>query len=272
MAAPIWESQDKQKLESCIHNISAAGDLPAFANDVFELTTTIADQETSLSRLANIILRNVSLTAKLLRLVNSAYFNRSGRQVLSVSTAVTLLGWNTIRDLAAGLMLFDQFQKQGNGAKEMVLITLLTANHSKELAHRLRYPRVEEAYLCGMFGSLGELLIAHFFSAEHAKIREIIKVQGVSDWDACHQELGFSYEDLGKAMVKHWKLPDKLCAGMLPVERFASRSSHEMDMLSLITSFSRALSTAVYREDPVKGGEDQLSARAIRSNTESQRN
>ncbi len=78
MVASIRESQGQQKLESIVHQISAAGDLPAFASDVFELTTTIADQETSLSRLANIILRNVSLTAKLLRLVNSAYFNRSG--------------------------------------------------------------------------------------------------------------------------------------------------------------------------------------------------
>jgi HD-like signal output (HDOD) protein len=255
MAAAIRESQGQQKLESCVHRISAAGDLPAFANDVYELTTTMADQETSLSRLANIILRNVSLTAKLLRLVNSAYFNRSGRQILSVSTAVTLLGWNIIRDLAVGLMLFDQFQKQGNGTKEMVLITLLTANHSKELSHRIRYPRIEEAYLCGMFASLGELLIAHFFSSKYAKIREMIKAQGITDYEACHQEFGFSYEDLGKAMVKHWKLPDKLCGGMSHVERFAARSTHENDMLFLITSFSRALSTAVYREDPAKAGE-----------------
>jgi eukaryotic-like serine/threonine-protein kinase len=191
----------------------------------------------------------------LLRLVNSAYFNRSGRQILSVSTAVTLLGWNTIRDLAASLMLFEQFQKQGSGAKEMILLTLLTANHSKELSHRVHYPRVEEAYLCGMFANLGELLIAHFFSTEYEIIMERVKNKGMSDWDACHEVLGFSYEDLGKTMVNHWKLPDKLCGGMTHVERFAARSTHEADMLFLITSFSRALSNAVYREDPAKGGE-----------------
>jgi eukaryotic-like serine/threonine-protein kinase len=255
MISTSRESKSQQKMDAYVHKIASMGDLPAFANDVFELTSTMADQEASLSRLTNIILRNLSLTAKLLRLVNSAFFNRSGRQILSVSTAVTLLGWNTIRDLAAGLMLFDQFQKQVAGVKDMILITLLTANHSKEISQRVHYPRIEEAYLCGMFASLGELLIANYFPDEYAKILEEIKVNNVHDYDACHKVLGFSYEDLGKAMVRHWKLPDKLCGGMAYVEKFAARSTHDADMLNLITSFSRALSTAVYRDYQDKGGE-----------------
>jgi HD-like signal output (HDOD) protein len=84
MTQSARDSKSQSRLDAVVHKIASMGDLPAFANDVFELTTTIADQGASLSRLTNIILRNVSLTAKLLRLVNSAYFNRSGRQVLSV--------------------------------------------------------------------------------------------------------------------------------------------------------------------------------------------
>lgn len=250
------ETSRNPKLEACVHLISTSKDLPAFAHDIYELMTTVADKEASLSRLTNIILRNVSLTAKLLRLVNSAYFNRSGRQILSVSVAVTLLGWNTIRDLASGLMLFDKFEKQSSSAKEMVLASLLTANQARELSVHVRYPRVEEAYLCGMFGCLGELLIAFNLPKEYAQINGLVDSERVSVWEACLRVLGFTYEDLGKAMVKEWKLPERISGGMTYVEHFSSgRTTNETDQLHLITAFSRALTSAVYREETGQRGE-----------------
>jgi hypothetical protein len=88
---------------------------------------------------------------------------------------------------------------------------------------------------------------------EYLHILELMKEQNLRDWEACTQTLGFRYEDLGRAMVQHWKLPEKLSGGMAQVEHFTSRTSNEADMLYLITAVSRSLSFAVYRDGPEEG-------------------
>ena len=77
-----------------------------FADHVRELLALTAAEEASLSKLTNLILKSVSLSAKMLRLANSVQYNRSGRRILSVSHAITLLGWEAVRDLASGMHLF----------------------------------------------------------------------------------------------------------------------------------------------------------------------
>ena len=65
-------------LEGCIQRIAAAEDLPTFAHHITELMATAGDEDATLRRLANLILKNVSLTAKVLRIVNSVYFQPRG--------------------------------------------------------------------------------------------------------------------------------------------------------------------------------------------------
>jgi hypothetical protein len=82
----LKDSPQLQKLEACVQRISGSGDLPAFANDIYELMTTVADKEASLSRPANIILRNVSLTTKLLRL--DRHIENAMASILPAATAL----------------------------------------------------------------------------------------------------------------------------------------------------------------------------------------
>ena len=154
-------------LESCVQRIAAAEDLPTFAHHITELMATAGDEDATLRRLANLILKNVSLTAKVLRVVNSVYFNRAGRSILSISHAVTLLGWDAVRHLAAGMLMFDHFKNSARG-REQMLISLLTASHARQVAKHARYAHAEEAYLCGMFRNLGELLVSCYL---HGSLR-----------------------------------------------------------------------------------------------------
>ena len=62
--------------------------------------------------------------------------------------------------MATGVVLLEHFRKHSPGLKELILLSLLTANHAREVADRVGYPKREEAYLCGMFRNLGEVLVA----------------------------------------------------------------------------------------------------------------
>ena len=238
-------------LEGCIQRIAAAEDLPTFAHHITELMATAGDEDATLRRLANLILKNVSLTAKVLRIVNSVYFNRAGRSILSISHAVTLLGWDTVRHLAAGMLMFDHFKNSAHG-REQMLVALLTASHARQIAKHAHYAHGEEAYLCGMFRNLGELLVSCYLHEAYSAILENIKNNQWTDREACRHVLHFTYEELGQAMARQWHLPEKVILCMDPTDLSPSKMETDRGKVHMITSFSHALSAAVYRMDPDK--------------------
>jgi HD-like signal output (HDOD) protein len=100
-----------------------------------------SNEKTSLSQFANVILKNVSLTAQLLRLVNTVYFSYQRTPIYSISHAIVILGWDTIRDTAASLMLLADFGKKSETVRDLLLLSVLTANSAMEVATRCKYPR-----------------------------------------------------------------------------------------------------------------------------------
>lgn len=237
-----------ETLDKCVQRIAASEDLPAFAHHIYELITTAADEEASVRRLTNSILKNISLTTKLLRLVNTVHFNRSDMTILSVSHAVIMVGWEVISNLASSILLFEQFNKKSPGVKELMLLSLLTAHHARQVSVHAHYPRPEEAYLCGMFSFLGELLVSCYLPDQYEQIMGAIKNKE-READACQRILGFSYGDLGNAMVRQWHLPDKVANGMGKFSQMKSRIGGEEELLRAISIFSRSLTETVYRHD-----------------------
>jgi HD-like signal output (HDOD) protein len=242
------KDESKETLDRCVKRIAASEDLPAFAHHIYELMTTAADEDASVRRLTNTILKNISLTTKLLRLVNTVYFNRSNMTILSVSHAVIMVGWDVISNLASSLLLFEQFNKKSPGVKELMLLSLLTAHHARQVSVSARYPRPEEAYLCGMFSFLGELLVSCYLPEEYEQILRAIK-NNEPEADACQRILGFSYVDLGNAMVQQWQLPEKITTGMGKFSQLRGRTGGEEGLLRAISVFSRSLTETVYRHE-----------------------
>jgi HD-like signal output (HDOD) protein len=211
-----------------------------------ELTHALSDEGTSLNLLTNVILKNVSLTAMVLRLANSFHYNPRGKAILSVSRAVTMIGWDSIRNLGAGVLLFEHFRRQSDTLKELTLLMLLTGNHSRQIAIRVGRRGVEEAYLCGMLRNLGELIVACYLPDDYARILESMSRTKSAGTDACEGLLNFRFEDLGQAMAKHWNLPDEVSRCM---DRPNLTAQGEAEQLRIISAFSHGLSDAVYRVD-----------------------
>lgn len=241
----------QQHIDACLKEILKQPDFPAFSDHIQQVMHALDDEETSLRRLTSLVLRDYSLTLKILRTANSVQYNRSGRQVLSVSRAVVLLGTQAIRYLAGSLALFEHFRRQSPGLKELMLLSLLTATEARAVAAEIRYPRREEAYLCGMLRNLGEVLIANYFPSQYASILREMSEQKLSEREACLRVMEFTYDDLGQAVAQHWRMPEQVvrCMQAPELTRLAG-SGKDADQLTALTAFSHALTTAVYRREP----------------------
>lgn len=235
-----------------VRRILAADDFPAFSKVMSDLMTSLRDDDASAQRLANLVLRDYALTVKVIRTANTVHFNRSGRAVQSATHALMLLGARTVRDLASGLLLFEQYRRRSPGLKELMLLSLLTASHAREVAVRRGSSDPETAVLCGMFRNLGEVLAAAHLPTEYSEVLRRTKshVTGPGAIAASRARaqatmavLGCSFEDIGVAIARHWGMPDAVRRGMRAV------GSPKEDPIELATAFGHGLATAIYRED-----------------------
>jgi HD-like signal output (HDOD) protein len=240
-----------------VGRILAADDFPAFSRVMTDLMASLRDDDASAQRLANVVLRDYALTVKVIRTANTVHYNRSGRAVQSATHALMLLGARTVRDLASGLLLFDQYRRRSPGLKELMLLSLLTASHAREAAARRGTADPETAQLCGMFRNLGEVLAAAHLPTEYAEVlrrardrRSQAAAAGgtpvgaaAARAQAAFAVLGCSFEDIGAAIARHWGMPDAVRRGMRAV------GAPGEDALDLSTAFGHDLATTIYRED-----------------------
>ena len=222
-------------------------DFPALSQQIAETITALEDDASSMQRLTNVVLREYSLTLSVVRTANSAHYRRADRQIQSVTRAMMLLGARTVRQLASSILLFENYRKHSAGLKELMLLSLLTANHAREVAVKLGLTDPEEVHLCGMCRNLGEVLIACHFPVDYARIRTLVHDRHHHEASAALAVLGFRYEDMGEEMCRHWGMPDSVLQGM------RARATRVTTQASAITAFAHELTTVIYRRDAGAG-------------------
>jgi HD-like signal output (HDOD) protein len=199
-----------------------SGDFPAMANTVGQISTLTSSEATSTSALAETVLQDYGLAQKLLRLVNTAAFAQRG-QVTTISRAVLLLGFERVRSVATGLILFEHLQ--GHAKTPDMFDTLNMSFYSailgRTIADGTRFADPEEAFISALFHNLGRMLVAMYLPDELA----LIKAADEPDRDATVLSvLGQSYASLGIAVAQSLNLPAKLSHSMT---RIAGSRSHQ---------------------------------------------
>lgn len=255
------------RLRRAIQHIMAADDFPALTRQLAEIITGLGTGEHSAQRIATIVLRDYSLTIKVVRAANSAHYRRGHRPIQSVTQAMMVLGVDAVRRLAAGLLFLEHYRRHAGGLKELLLLSLMTAHHAREAAHRLGHADPEAAYLCGMVRNIGEVLVAcHFPSAYTRILRQAAQDVGgratppsnmalapAADVGSATRRaslrvLGFHFEDLGDAVLEHWGMPAEI--------RQAVHASGAITdtRLQQLTAYAHELTTTVYRAEQ-RGGQ-----------------
>ncbi|MDC8783715.1 serine/threonine protein kinase [Roseateles koreensis] len=213
-------------LEFLLRRMQHQGDFPAMSDAVGRIQRLTMSESESLSSLSNEILKDVALTQKLLRLVNTVRFSHAGAGgITTISRAVALVGFGGIRNLALSLILLERMENKTHAQqlREEFLRSLMAASLARELC--LDAQGGEEAFLCAMFHNLGRALTEFYFPDEARQIRRITRPERdilmgkdapapVSESVASTRVLGMSYERLGIGVARKWGLPESLQLSM----------------------------------------------------------
>jgi len=223
-------------------------DFPAFSQTINVLNRVSTSETESLSTVSNAILKDIALTNKLLRIVNSAYYHRGVEKISTISRAVIMLGIEPVRSLALSLMLFDHLQdrQQAEALKEDAVSSLFSALIADGLARRTGIHSHEEAFLCALLQQLGRLLTRFYLKEEAQAIERQVLHKGIDEDTAALAVLGVPYPRLGQAVAREWGFPEQIIDSMQPLSAELLRQRGEqLDRLRVIANFSNQLTSAM---------------------------
>ena len=201
-------------LEFLVRRMRHKRDFPALSQSIVKIQKMASSETETLSSLAAEILKDVALTNKLLRMVNTVHFSHSaGGQITTVSRAVQLVGFAGIRNMALSVVLLEHMQDQQQAAmmREEFLRALMAGTLAVELTPTGR--ESEETFIGAMFQNLGRLLTEYYFPEEAQQIRQLVRMgatDAMAQESAAQRVLGIGFQDLGQGVARTWGLPEEL--------------------------------------------------------------
>ncbi len=197
-------------LDGLLERMHRQGEFPAMTGVVARIKSLANAETDSLDSVAHEIMKDVALTNKLLRLVNSAHFGARDGHINTVSRAVHLVGFNGIRNLTLSLVLLEQMKDtaHANLLKDEFLRCLMAGTMAVALCTVGR--ESEEAFIGAMFQNLGRILAEYYFPGEARTVRGLLASarQPVAEATASASVLGVGFEALGLAVAQNWGLPE----------------------------------------------------------------
>ena len=204
-------------VEFLIRRMQHTSDFPALSESVSAINKIASSERESIVQLSNSILKDFSLTNKILRLVNAAYYRHTtGGNISTVSRAVMVLGFDAVRNIAITVLLFEHLEKSPNAniLKEEFLRTNLAGILGKDIGLKTQICDGEQAFICAMFTNLGRLLCHYYFPEESERIRVLIEQTDCTENAALSEVLGITFEDLGIEIARNWGFPNLIVSSM----------------------------------------------------------
>ncbi|MDY6967432.1 MAG: HDOD domain-containing protein [Spirochaetota bacterium] len=214
--------------------------MPSLSPVVHKITEVANDRSSSAQDLTDVIQLDPVLTAKVIRMVNSAYFGLL-QQVKSLKQAVVMLGINTIKNVALSSSFLGQVNLKGKtdlSGDDFWQHSLGVAVASKLIATKLGVdPRfVEEYFIAGLIHDIGKVLINNFFPDEMNEILEASSKKNESITNIEKRVIKLTHEEIGIAIGKKWKFENALL--------FAVGKHHQPALKGSAAIFSIVVSVA----------------------------
>jgi len=192
-------------VENFFEQINKLPMLPKVVQDVTEL---LKDSEVDIKELANKIDHDQSMSARVLRLSNSAYFGCS-RSIKNIEDAVAVIGLKNLSTLVTASGVVKVFTEiPGLDLQRFWARNLMVASIARQLGKEMRLDP-ETAYIGGLMHSIGQLPIHMVFPVAGAKIEAASSGQNIMERNSMEfSMLGTTHCEVGEMLAKHWNFPE----------------------------------------------------------------
>lgn len=222
-------------------------DLPALGTAVTRAVQLASSDSEPLQGLTSFVLSDVALTQRVLRLANSvSYRPANGVAVTTVSKAIMLLGFETVRTCALAMLLIDRLgnRDQAERLRAELGQAMVASVVARRLARETLFVPDEEAAIAALFRNLGRVLLAACDHALLSAIESDAANLNLTESQAATRHIGCGLEEVSRHMLAQWGIPESVCAAVEPVTLVPSRQTDDLtEWMHLCVNFSADLAS-----------------------------
>lgn len=204
------------KVSKIFKNLVDLPSLPAAVQKMVQLS----EKDSSPREFAELIAADQGLTAKVLRLVNSAFYSLRS-PISSLYHASTLLGTRTLKSMVLSVSVMNLFGHASNSVNPKLFWkhAVAVAVASQKLGRFLLPTLEEDLYVAGLLHDTGIALLAQHLPADYPLVLKIARMPGRNLVDVEEEVLGISHAELGCMLAVRWRLPQVVCDSIRHHER-----------------------------------------------------
>ena len=200
-------SESKPQVESWIKRITES-EMPIFGRTVQEVVSVSEDDVSSAFQLGQVVLKDAAMTARVLKLANSVHYNATGQKFSTISRAIMMLGFDTVRSMCLTVSLVDSLV---HGIHREQLIkqmarSLHAAAQAQEIARQHSEGKHEEVFIATLLLHIGELAFWCFGDEKGEELNEALKNEKITPAQAQKEVLGFTMGELSQGLAQTWGL------------------------------------------------------------------
>jgi putative nucleotidyltransferase with HDIG domain len=192
---------------------AAVAELPAMPSSITEVIDACDDQDMTVGQLTQVVLRDQSLTANILKLANSSFYGHA-RRVTTVTGAVVTLGFSAIKSLAisshTARLLGGGLPGYGLQRGELWRHSISVAFTARRLAVEARLAPVEEAFVAGLLHDVGKTILSSHMEDAFDEVTRIAQERRIAFHEVECELLGFDHAELGAQIASSWFFPQEL--------------------------------------------------------------
>ena len=193
-------------IKKALEKVKELPTLPVVARKINML---LDDPRSNAKDLAAVIEMDQSVTAKILKLVNSAYFSLS-QKVTNVAQAIALLGYKNISQMVVTLSVFDSLRVAKGTSfdrREFWVHSIATAVMSERIALECSSAPGEDSFTAGLLHDMGKVFMDGYLHGEFEEVLSFAEKRGVSFYEAEHSLFDVDHAMMGEWIARYWKLP-----------------------------------------------------------------
>ena len=218
--------------------ISRIDSLPSLPTLYLEVLREVESPYSSMGKIGEIISRDIGMTAKILQLVNSAFFGFR-RHIASPAEAAELLGLETIKALVLSVKIFSQFDQVGMKifvADRIWGHSLATGVFAKTIAAAENQERtiIDDAFMAGLLHDAGKLILAVNLPQQYNEVLNVSRLHRSSVLEAERQAFGVTHAEVGAYLLSLWGLPFPIVEAIAYHHHPGSCPQKEMGILAAI--------------------------------------
>lgn len=181
-----------------------------------EILAEVGKEDFSADSLAQIILKDPSLTGNILKLANSPFYHRFS-EITTVNQAVSMLGVTTVKCLALSSSIFhpDKIaEESGVDSSEFFGTILSVAVAAEEIAKTVGYKSPEEALIAGLMNDLGIMYFLHHHPENYRRVLQFNE-RHKNLMDAEKDIFGIDHAEVGASIATSWRLPEYIVQSIM---------------------------------------------------------